>query len=198
MYAFEKLKAGNFYHIYNRGINSENIFFDAGDYGRFIFKIEKYLLDVLDFYAYCLMCNHFHSLVQVKENILLPKIGGNGFVEITATKQIGHMLNSYAQSFNHTCERTGGLFEKPFKRKYVESRESLISVITYIHTNPTHHAFCEDFREWPYSSYHDIINGNSTMINVDAVLNLFGGKENFISAHTQRVNDMSKEKWMIE
>ena len=198
MQEFEKLEAGNFYHIYNRGINGENIFLDAFDYGRFVFKIKKYLLDVLDIYAYCLMCNHFHSLVEVKENIVLPKTGGNGFVTITGTKQLGHMLNSYAQSFNHTHERTGGLFEKPFKRKYVESRDSLTSVITYIHTNPTHHEFCEDFREWPYSSYHDLIKGNSSVVNVEAVINLFGGMQNFISAHDNRVEDMGKEKWMIE
>jgi len=59
---------GNFYHIYNRGNNRENIFFEENNYYYFLEKYDKYLTNYLETFAYCLLPNHFHLLVRVKEN----------------------------------------------------------------------------------------------------------------------------------
>ena len=58
---------GQFYHIYNRGNNKENIFFNENNYNYFLKKYDFYFLDYLDIYCYCLLPNHFHLLVRVKE-----------------------------------------------------------------------------------------------------------------------------------
>src|SRR4051812_40416336 len=128
------------------------------------------------------------TIVQyVKQEIALPRFGGPGEIKLTATKQLGHLFNGYAQSFNRRHDRTGGLFEKPFKRKQIESKDGLISLILYIHTNPVHHCFVHDFAEWPYSSFHKLISDGDSFLNKHAVLDWFGGKENLISSHRNYV-----------
>ena len=62
---WEKLEAGVTYHIYNRSVGNDNLFFQEGNYSYFIEKWKEYL-PYLDVYAYCLMPNHFHFLAQVK------------------------------------------------------------------------------------------------------------------------------------
>lgn len=64
-----KLQPGKYYHIYNCGINGENIFINENDYTRFLHLYEKYIIPVCETYAWVLMKNHFHLLVRMKKNI---------------------------------------------------------------------------------------------------------------------------------
>ena len=61
------LENGRFYHIYTRGINGTNLFYEERNYAYFLQKYGYYLHEVLDTYAYCLLGNHFHLLVRVKD-----------------------------------------------------------------------------------------------------------------------------------
>lgn len=61
------LEKGYFYHIYNRGNNKENLFLEEDNYVYFLNLISKYLLPVSDTYSYCLLKNHFHILLKIKE-----------------------------------------------------------------------------------------------------------------------------------
>src|SRR4051812_20396468 len=179
----ELLQANNYYHIFNRGIDRTNIFQTPDDYSSFLERLEKCSKNVLDIFAYCLLKNHFHSLIYVKQEIALPRLVGAGQIKLTAAKQLGHLFNGYAQSFNRRHDRTGGLFEKPFKRKQIESKDGLISLSLYIHTNPVHHCFVKDLEEWPYSSFHELISDGNSFLKKHAVFELFHEKENFISSH---------------
>ena len=198
MREFEKLEEGNYYHIYNRGINCENIFQSPDDYLRFITLFKNYSKDVMDVFAYSLLKNHFHSLIYLKKDVLVERNDGKGFIRLLASKQLGHMFNSYAQTFNFNHQRTGSLFESPFKRKVVELNHHLTSVILYIHNNAKHHGFVNDFREWPYTSYHELVGNQPTFLNTDFVIDLFEGKENFIQSHVEYSALKGLEKWLIE
>ena len=63
------------YHIYNRGVNGENIFIQERNYDLFLKLFEKHLSSVTDLFAYCLLRNHFHVSVRVRseEEILESK-----------------------------------------------------------------------------------------------------------------------------
>ena len=63
---------------------------------------------------------------------------------------------------NKTNERTGALFQNHFGRIPITSDRYFAMLIRYIHLNPRKHGFVDDFREWPYSSYH-------TLAQTDAV-----------------------------
>ncbi|WP_423130327.1 transposase [Gaoshiqia sp. Z1-71] len=63
----EPLTYGHYYHIYNRGNNSCNIFREADNYEHFLELYDKYISPVADTFAWVLMPNHFHLLVRIKE-----------------------------------------------------------------------------------------------------------------------------------
>lgn len=64
-----------YYHIYNRGVNGENIFIEERNYDLFLKLYEKHLSPVTDLLAYCMLRNHFHISirVQTEEEILETK-----------------------------------------------------------------------------------------------------------------------------
>jgi REP element-mobilizing transposase RayT len=64
------LEKGKFYHIYNRGINSCNLFTGVQTYEHFLSLYQKYIPPVADTYAWVLMPNHFHFLVRIRENVV--------------------------------------------------------------------------------------------------------------------------------
>ena len=68
-----------YYHLYNRGVNRENIFFEERNYEYFLNLYWKYIGPVVDTRAYCLLCNHFHLAIRVKsEEEILETLRVNG------------------------------------------------------------------------------------------------------------------------
>ncbi|WP_449401217.1 transposase [Chryseobacterium wanjuense] len=63
----ETLEFGYFYHIYNRGNNSGTIFFEEKNYNYFLQLLSKYIVPIGEIYAYCLLKNHFHFLIKLKD-----------------------------------------------------------------------------------------------------------------------------------
>ena len=57
-----------------------------------------------------------------------------------------NLSSTYTKAFNRAYERTGSLFEKPFRRKLVESNRYFTCLAAYIHRNPQRHGFVDDFR----------------------------------------------------
>src|SRR5215211_3720899 len=55
-----------YYHIYNRGVNGEDIFVEERNYDLFLKLFEKHLSPVVDLFGYCLLRNHFHISTRIK------------------------------------------------------------------------------------------------------------------------------------
>lgn len=55
-----------YYHIYNRGVNGENIFVEERNYDLFLKLYERHIAPVADTFAYCMLRNHFHVDLRVK------------------------------------------------------------------------------------------------------------------------------------
>lgn len=168
---------GRFYHLYNRGNASENIFYRDENYQYFLRQFEKYFCEWIDLYAYCLMPNHFHLFIGVKD-----------FPDQTDPDKILHeafrkFFISYSQAINKQQERNGSLFQKRFKRILVEADEYFTQLIQYIHHNPIHHKFVTEYSAWKYSSYNAIISDHPTIIRRKEILEWFGGREEFIDFH---------------
>ena len=183
MQIIERLEEGKIYHIYNRGINGTDIFNEKRNYYHFLDKYQEYCSGILETYAYALLKNHFHLLVKVMENIIIPRNDGKGEIQLNASKQLSHFFNSYVQSFNNAYSRHGKLLEVPFNRKRIESDAYFTSLIYYIHFNPQHHQFVTDFRNWEFTSWHNILDNSPTFISREKVLDWFGSKKHFTEAH---------------
>jgi len=74
MQAITPLEYGYTYHIYNRGINSTDIFTCEANYKRFLSLYGQYISPVADTYAWVLLRNHFHLLVRIKDEEEIPFI----------------------------------------------------------------------------------------------------------------------------
>ncbi len=59
------LEPGKFYHVFNRGNNGDKLFYKAENYRFFMRRLNEYLSPFVHVFAYCLLPNHFHLLVQV-------------------------------------------------------------------------------------------------------------------------------------
>ncbi len=140
------------------------------------------------------MRNHFHLLVRIKtcrvsetRQVLPDEIPETRQVLELDAREIGqrfnNLFNSYAKAINKAYNRTGSLFQKRFGRIEVTSDSYFLALINYIHRNPQKHGFVEDFRDYPYSSYHAMLSDKATRLKRDEVLAWFAGKEHFEQFH---------------
>ncbi|MDH5365920.1 MAG: transposase, partial [Cyclobacteriaceae bacterium] len=109
----------NIYHVYNRGNNSQPIFFERENYLFFLKKIRNHLSPFVEILAYCLMPNHFHLLVFIPESDsgLDLKSNPEFVINQKINNSIGIILRSYTRAINKKFNRTGSLFQKGTKAK---------------------------------------------------------------------------------
>ena len=109
---------------------------------------------------------------------------------------LGHLFNAYARYFNLKYHRHGSLFEHQFKRKPIDSEQYLRNVVVYIHKNTEHHGYYEDFRQYPWSSYHACLNDEPELIDKKAIMEWFGDKANFHFVHINQIRIDSLEEYL--
>lgn len=178
------LQVGTTYHIYNRGNNGENIFRMDSDYRIFLQQYRRHIEPVCETFAYCLMPNHFHMLVRVRDPEPDARVARRG-----ASQAFANLFAAYTKTVNHMLDRTGSLFEQPFHRKGVGDDAYFARLVVYIHLNPQRHGFVDDFRDWPWSSLAALLGSGMTLLERATVLGRFGGAENLAKAHREVVNE---------
>ena len=176
----DPLTFGTFYHIYNRGNNHENVFLQERNYTYFMELWWKHTSQIAETCAYCLLKNHFHATVFIKYEEDL-----SGLKLKEPSQYFANFFNAYTRGVNIATNRSGALFEVPFKRIPITDERYLMRLIMYIHQNPQKHKFVEDFRDWNYSSYHDLIGNTPTRLQRNKMMELFGSREDFIRIHKE-------------
>jgi putative transposase len=138
---YTKFEQGKFYHVYNRTVDQKPMFKNAGNYYFFLQRFFDYLDDFLEVYAYALLGNHFHLLVKVREEFLVPNLANPATTDIhlIISKQFRCFFQSYALAFNKQQQRIGTLFLTPFKRALITDNAHLIYMVLYIHLNSEKH-----------------------------------------------------------
>jgi REP element-mobilizing transposase RayT len=180
----EILAKDHFYHIYNRGINSEPIFLSNDNKLYFLKLFSKHMIGKVSIYAYCLMDNHFHIVIKVTEE------------EKIVTQSLSNLFNSYAKAFNKQNDRTGSLFEKHFKRIEIQDENYLRNIIQYVHLNPKNHLDL-NYKTYKYSSFQALISDKETKLAREEVLSYFDSIDNFIYCHDFK-NEILSEKFTFE
>lgn len=179
-YRSEVIAPFEHYHIFNREVRKEDIFLEEKDYLRMLFlilhlqspipfrnigrfideykktgrflkqhEIDEILEDrEVELCAFSLMPNHFHLLVhELREN------GISSYLQRTQL--------AYAKSFNKKYEKSGHLFQGPFKAVHIESNRQLAHVSAYIHLNARELPRWKNKEDqYPWSSYQDIVHKN--------------------------------------
>jgi REP element-mobilizing transposase RayT len=175
-----------YYHIYNRGANRQNIFYESENYLFLLKRLKKYALKFhIMVIAYCLMPNHYH--------FLLRQDGENSI-----SLMIQHLFNSYSKAFNKKYHKTGTLFEDRFKSIHIDDESYLLHLCRYIHRNPVdaETPLCKLPDDWPFSNYLDWIGKrNGELICAEFIDSVFVcGREYEKFVHDYR-NDLYSKKF---
>jgi len=158
-------RAGECYHLYNRGNNYADIFFERENYLYFLRQMRKYLPSpVLDILAYCLMPNHYHLLVRLKADNPSPSMQ--------------RLALSYTKAINQHYGRVGTLFQGRFRAAHVDRDEYLLHLSRYIHLNPVLAGLAQRAEDWEFSSYREFLGQRQgTLTKPGLVLSQFGSPE---------------------
>jgi putative transposase len=199
----EPLQYGQYYHIYNRGNSGEILFREQRNYPYFLELYAKYVEPVAETYAYCLMSNHFHLLVHIRDFEECGKVcqahkDWQTHSLVYPSRAFSNLFSTYTKAFNKSYQRTGSLFEKPFRRELVDSDRYFAALVAYIHRNPQEHGFVPDFRDWLHSSYRAIVSDKPTRLQRDVVLDWFGGRVGFEELHLVEVDEEMIEPVIVD
>jgi REP element-mobilizing transposase RayT len=220
----EPLQPGAFYHIYNAGVGECDLFRETKDYEYFLRLYEKYIEPIAETYAWCLMKNHFHLLVRIKEDIRYKYSNADRSIDpvrfeerkwettnLSAFKpealedstktptphlHFSHLFNAYTKYFNQHYKRRGALFLRSFKRKRLKDENYFRNVILYIHNNPVHHGFVRNPIDYPWSSYLTCISIKTTKLKRTSVVGWFDNMANFKELHLKKINEFIMSEWL--
>jgi len=101
-------------------------------------------------------------------------------------QNFSNLFNAYTKAINKRYERTGSLFERPFKRKIITEDTYLRDLAVYIHLNPKTHGIADNFTAYPHSSYKTFFSEKQTSIERQEVIEWFDNLKNFEFVHKQR------------
>ncbi len=177
------------------------IFLEDRNYDYFINRYLKFVSPFVETFAFCLLKNHFHLLIRVKDEFEIDK----AIKKIKRKDHFWHVSNgfssfiqSYAQTINKEYGRTGSLFESPFKRILVSSEEYFTTLVAYIHRNPQQHGLVKDFSNYPHSSYQMHLKNTKTWLKSKEILNWFGSKAEYERFHARYLWHADLQKLLVE
>ena len=156
---------GALYHVIARGNNQQAIFSDRENYVTFL----RYLREIkakkqFHIYAYCLMPNHFHFLIEVN-NTHLSEI-------------MQKLLMRYTIYHNRLHQKRGHLFQGRYKAFLCEKDSYLLELVRYIHLNFVRAKLAVTPGKWEWCGHHEL-GGHveDALIEEDAVLKYFSGNK---------------------
>ena len=176
-----EFRAGQTYHLYNRGVNRQPIFFRPENWGYFIKQLRRYFKpERIDILAYCLMPTHYHLMVTLKTDDLSARV-------------MQPFSVSYTKAVNRQQERVGPLFQGPFQAAWVDRDSYLLHLSRYIHMNPVVAGLVARPEDWTFSSYRDYIGlRNGTLPVPDVVLSQFPSRQAY-RAFVESYRDQENE-----
>jgi putative transposase len=182
-----KFEAGKTYHVYNRSVDRAQIFATEQDIHDFLRRLNRYVSPYVEVYAWCILPNHFHWMIKVKEQDTFQAITKIDAPDVHHCISDGfrRAFATFAMRHNTLRNRHGAVFCRSFKRSVVEDEMYFGRLIYYIHANPQRHRVCADFRDYRWSSFQSYLSEKPTQLLRDVVWDFFGGKEAFQRYHDE-------------
>ena len=156
---------GGLYHIITRGNNRQLIFASQEDYLKMLSLLEAQKARLPFFlYAYCLMPNHIHLLVERQEDPI--------------SRIMQRVLTGYSQYHNRSYKKVGHLLQGRYKAILCQSDQYLAQLVRYIHLNPVRAKIARRPEDYRYSSHRAYLGLEQTaLVDVDPVLRRFGARK---------------------
>ena len=153
---------GAFYHVITRGNQKQEIFKDTTDYQKFIQFLTIYKNRYhYSLYAYVLMSNHVHLLIETRETPLSKILQG--------------INQSYTMYFNKTYRTVGHLFQGRYKAILCDREAYLLALLKYIHYNPVRARIVEMPEGYLWSSHQAYLGKTNpySLVDTRQVLRVF-------------------------
>lgn len=156
--------AGAVYHLTSRGNARQTIYVTDGDRQRFL-RLLAQAIGRFQWtcYAYCLMGNHYHAVVETRAP--------------TLSQGMRHLNGVYTQRFNQVHGRVGHVFQGRYRAIVVEKAAHLLELCRYVVLNPVRAGLVGDPTEWPWSSYRATsgLDSAPSWLSAEGVLAHWGG-----------------------
>ena len=215
-----KIAPGEYYHVFNRGVRKQVVFHDTNDWFRLLFLIlyfqspvtfpnisrlskqhvQPSVLNMLnidqeiinkvvkdryvELVSFCLMPNHFHLVVKEE------KEGG-------LAQYMQRVLNGYTKYYNTKYQKSGHLFQGPYKAVHIKDNTQLLHVSAYIHRNPRElTAWFNKEDKYSFSSYQDFIHQNrwGKLLAQDIITDQFKDRNEYYDFVKTSSSKMLKEE----
>jgi REP element-mobilizing transposase RayT len=174
---------GAYHHVMNRGINGEAIFSADRHKKRFIEILqESATIFKMRIFAYCLMENHYHLLLENSSGKL------SGFMK--------RLNGTYGFYYRHEKKSRGYVFQNRFKSTLIENDAYLLQAIRYTLFNPVRKGIVGSEREWPWSSATLYFRApSSPWLDLKFVEELFDGEANLFNRRGTPELTVYKTEW---
>jgi REP element-mobilizing transposase RayT len=153
---------GAFYHVIVRGNQKQRVFKDPADFQKYLLTLTVYKNRTGSrVYAYVLMNNHVHLLIETKD--------------IPLSKIMQGLNQTYTMYFNRRYNTVGHLFQGRYKAILCDRDAYLLGLVQYIHRNPLRAKLADRLDAYPWSSHHAYTGKNNPLgiVDTDQVLRLF-------------------------
>ncbi|MCM8789923.1 MAG: transposase [Candidatus Omnitrophica bacterium] len=146
------------YHIMTRGNQKQCVFSDYADYNEYLSLLTKYKKRFkFKLYGFCLMPNHVHLVIEVKNPSNLNKI-------------MRGLNLSYTLFFNAKYKKVGHLWQDRYKSKVIGKDAYLLECISYIEQNPVRASLVPEVSKYLWSSYNFRINKHKILDDMFSLL----------------------------
>ena len=155
---------GALYHVMVRGNNGENVLSEEVHKNKYLNIIASYKEKIgFMLYAYCIMDNHAHLLIEVRD--------------VPLSQIMKRIQQVYTQWFNRKYNRTGHVFQQRYKALLCDKDNYLLQLIGYIHNNPVK-ANLKDGIEYKWSSHLYYIGKKSNIVDTSYILKILSENKN--------------------
>lgn len=169
-----------FYHVFNRGLNKQDIFLSDSDYQFFLKKLH-WLKEKFDFSVYALVVlpNHFHISIQTRK--------------ISISKIMASLLTSYSMYFNCTYHHCGPVFQNRFKSILIENNSYFLQLSQYIYVNPVKARLVKNPVDYKYSTIREVLGKESLYFLDEDITTLIGDTKNAVKEYEKFIYDGLKK-----
>lgn len=213
----EQLATGEFFHIYNRGVDKRVVFLHRDDVQRFLQSMDVFnavepigsiyehsfskhplgrrtsksqkIQPLVHVIAYCLNPNHFHFILEQRAH--------GGISEFM--KRLG---GGYTKYFNNKYKRSGALFQGKYKAVHIDSNEYLLYVSAYVNLNDKVHQLGRRTSKLvkSASSFDQYVNHDRrgavgvTVQNGDVILEQFKNRNEYATYAEEALEEIVRNK----
>ncbi|MFZ3209765.1 MAG: transposase [Geobacteraceae bacterium] len=144
------------HHIIHRGHNRQPVFMSADDYLCYIDNLYEWKIKLqCRLYAYCLMTNHVHLILDPGDN------------EENLAKLMKRIAGRQTRYVNKLENRSGTLWEGRYKSSPISADSYLMACCRYIELNPVRACLVDHPGSYQWSSYGEKAGENFKIIDSD-------------------------------